>query len=196
LAVDAGDGRHFIINLRIRQGEDVTVGVIDPDGDVTGDFNMLFLILADRNFFALKEEDVGGHEDRIGKESVVGGNAARRLVFKAVATFEEPHRREVGEDPGQLLHLGEIGLYPEGTLFRIHPQGKKVDGRFHRPFRQGLTVTDRGHGVIVGDEAEELLILLIIDHLLHHAEVVTEMEGAGRLNAGEHAHNERTSQSR
>jgi hypothetical protein len=52
---------------------------------------MLFLILADRDFFTLKEEDVGSHEDRIGKETVVGGNPALAepgLVAKARAEFE------------------------------------------------------------------------------------------------------------
>jgi hypothetical protein len=33
--------------------------------------------------------------------------------------------------------------------------------------------------VIVGDEAEELFVLLVLDHLLHHAEVVSQVQGAG-----------------
>ncbi len=38
--------------------------------------------------------------------------------------------------------------------------------------------------MVVSDEAEQFLVLLVVDHLLHHAEVVAEVQGAGGLDAG------------
>ena len=47
LPVGAGNDRHLVGDVSVRDGQDVTVGVVELDRDVAGDLEVLFLILAD-----------------------------------------------------------------------------------------------------------------------------------------------------
>ena len=47
---------------------------------------------------------------------------------------------------------------------------------------------DRGQGVVVGDEVEALALVLQGDVLLDGAEVVAQVQLAGRLHAAEESH--------
>ena len=49
------------------------IKVVEPLGDVAGNFEVLFLVLADRDEIAAIDEDIGGLEDRIGEKAVAGG---------------------------------------------------------------------------------------------------------------------------
>ncbi len=115
---------------------------------------------------------------------MVGGNPLTDLVLVAVTAFQQPHRGKVGQKPGQLLHLGNIRLHPEYTLVRIETEGEKARRRFKSATRQSLAVIDRGHGMVVGNKTEQLTLFLISNHLLHHAEVIAQVQGARRLNTG------------
>ncbi len=106
------------------------------------------------------------------------------LVLVAVAALQQAHRSEVGKNPGQFLNLRYVGLHPEGALLRIHAEGQEVGCRLNGSAGQDLAIAERGLGMVVGDETEELGFFLVGNHLRHHAEVVAEVQGTGRLYAG------------
>ena len=70
-AVNAGHHGHVAQDVRLRQGQDFAEGVVELLRDVAADLDVLFLILADRNQVGPVNEDVCGHQDRIGEEPVV-----------------------------------------------------------------------------------------------------------------------------
>jgi hypothetical protein len=47
--------------------------VVEPLGDVAGDLQVLLLVLPDRDDVGVVEQDVGGLEDRVGEQAVLGG---------------------------------------------------------------------------------------------------------------------------
>ena len=43
--------------------------VIDPQRQITGDLQVLFLVFTDRDQIGVVKQDIGGHQDRIGHET-------------------------------------------------------------------------------------------------------------------------------
>ena len=83
-----------------------------------------------------------------------------------------------GQDPGQLGHLGHVRLHPEMRIFRVEPQRQEIDRGSIVFFLTVPGSWSAGHGVVVDDEAEELVLLLEFDHALHHREIIADMERA------------------
>ena len=61
-SIKPGYGGNIVINLRFRDHKHFAILIIVFDSDVTSDFQMLFLVLADRNHIAADDEDVRRHE--------------------------------------------------------------------------------------------------------------------------------------
>ena len=64
-APDRGDGR-------LGDGEGRAVAVVEPDGQLAGELEVLALVVADRDPLGVVEEDVGGHEHRVGEQPAPG----------------------------------------------------------------------------------------------------------------------------
>ena len=81
-----------------------------------------------------------------------------------------------------------MALDPEDGLFGIDSQGQEVDGHLEGVLFELLEIRSVAEGVVVGDEGEELMLLLETQHLCDGAEVVSEMKFARWLDAGEYSH--------
>ena len=67
----AGNKSYLKEDQLFRNRKDFAVLIVEFDRDVSGDFEVLLLILADRHQIALVDQDVRGHQHRIGEEAVV-----------------------------------------------------------------------------------------------------------------------------
>ena len=100
-----------------------------------------------------------------------------------MASLEQAHGRHRAEDPRQLGDLGQVGLKEESRPLRVQAEREKISqyGRAQRP--QLPTVTDRRHGVVVGDEEVTFVLVLHLQVLSYGTEVVAQVQLSGRLNA-------------
>ena len=113
---------------------------------------MLLLVLAHWDYLGVVQENVGGHEHRVGEQARIGRDAPGQLVLVAVAAFKQPERGMARQYPGQLGNLGHVGLHPEMGPVWVQAEREKVHGRVHRVLAKNFAVGERGHGVVVHDE--------------------------------------------
>ncbi len=182
-AIEAGDFGDIFFDAGFGEAEGFAEGVIEFGGDVAGDFDVLFLVLADGDEVTVVDEDVCGHEDGVGEEPVIGGEAASGFVFVAVAVFEHGHGRQGAEDPCEFTDFGDVALAEEGGFGGVEAAGEEVEGEVEDVGAEGFGVLETGERVVVGDEVEGVAFVLEGDGGLHHAEVVAEVQTAGGLDA-------------
>ena len=162
--------------------------MIEAAGQVAGDLDVLYLVLAHGHDVGVVDEDVGRHEDGIGKQSGVGPNAPGLLVLVGDAALQEAHRCAAEQYPSELAHFRHVGLEKERGPVGIEAQGQQVEGRIADVTPQLLGIADRGQGMQVGDEVEGGIgPVLEVDVLADGAEVVAPVEPPGGLDAGKYA---------
>ena len=171
----------------LREFENRPEGLVHFDRDITGHFEMLFLVLADRHDVAVVQEDVRRHEHGVAEECMRGGDAVGDFVFVGVAPLEESHGGDRAEDPGEERDLRDVGLAEEEGFGRVEATGEKVEGHVAGVAAEGVGIMQRGERVEVGDEVKGFALVLQFDRGLHHAEVIPEVQGAGGLDAGKDA---------
>ena len=177
------DGR-FFADERFGHDEGLAVGLVELDGDVAGDFDVLLLVAADGDEVGIVDENIGGHEDGISEEAVIGGDAVGQFVLVTGATLQQAHGGDGGEQPGQFGDGGDVGLAEEDGLGGVQTAGEEVQDGVEGVLTALGGVKERGHGMVVGDEVEGPAFFLKFHGGLHHPEIIAEMERAGRLNAG------------
>ena len=64
----------------------------------------------------------------------------------------------------------------------------EIERDIERVFAARGGVGDAGERVIIGDEIIRLTLFLQLDGRAHHAEIIADMQRAGRLNARENSH--------
>ena len=157
---------------------------VELDGDVAGDFDVLLLVAADRDEVGIVNQDIGRHEDRVGEDAVVWGKAAGQFFLVTVASFEQAHRGDGGEHPGQFCDGGHVGLAEQEGRGGVQSAGQEIERNVQSVLAALGGVEERGHGMVVGDEIEGLALFLQFDGGFHHAKVIAQVERARRLNAG------------
>ncbi len=164
---------------------------------------MLHLVLADRHDVRTIDEDVRRHEDGIEEQADAGVDALVDLLLVRHGAFEQAHVGDSGQYPCQLGHFGHVGLAEEDGLVGIESEGEVIEGDIADVFAQRRGPVRRldfvaietpagrfiegSQGVVIGDEVEARRIVLQGDVLADGAEVVAEVELAGRLHAAEDA---------
>ncbi len=88
---------------------------------------MLFLVFTDRHTISKDDEDIRRHQNRVGEQPGVGLETLADLVLVAVAFLQQRHRRDVGQDPGQLGYLWQVALAVEDRALRIESAGQKIE---------------------------------------------------------------------
>jgi hypothetical protein len=86
--------------------------VVELLGDVAGQLQVLFLVLADRHMGGAVEQDVGSHQARIGEQAERGVLAVLAgLVLELRHAVHPADAGDAVEDPGQLgvLHDARSG---------------------------------------------------------------------------------------
>ena len=146
---------------------------------------MLLLILADRHVRCAIDQDVGRHQRRIGIEADRGILAVLAGFFLELRHPVEP--AEAGdaiEDPGELGVLGHLALVEHDVLCRIDAAGDERRGDLADGARQlGRVLPDRDR-VQIDDAIDAVVAVLQLDEALDGAEIIAEVQVAGRLHAG------------
>jgi hypothetical protein len=174
------------VSLMLLLGDDegLAVGQVELDGDVARHLEVLLLVLADGHDVRVEEDDVGGHEHRVGKEAEIGIDALGGLVLVAVRALEQAHGRERADQPGEFADLGDVALAPEDGLGGVEAAGQPVEGDALGVGAALPGVGQRRHRVVVGDEVVGVAAGLQLDGRAHGAEVVADVKGAGGRDAG------------
>ncbi len=149
---------------------------------------MLLLVLADRHVGGVIEQNVGGHQ--VGIDIEPGGRllaVLAGLLLELGHAVEPAEPRHAIEDPGELGMAGYLALIEHDVLGRIDARGDEGRGHLAGVLAQLVRVLEHGDGVQI-DHAIEAVVLVLERHEFGDgAEIVAEMEIAGRLHAGEDA---------
>jgi hypothetical protein len=153
---------------------------------VAGELEVLQLIVADRHVGRAVDEDVGGHEHRVGEEADVDVVLLpRRLVLELGHAAELAELGRAVQDPGELAVLRHRRLAEEERLVRIDPAGEQVDGHLVHAGRHLVRGVALGDGVVVDDGVDAAVRLHQPDPVADRAQVVADVELAGGLDPGE-----------
>ena len=186
-SVEARHHRHVIQDVGFRDGEDGGVGAkgaIEALGGITGDLDVLLLILPDRHERAAVDQNVGGLEDGIVEQPRVGREPLRHLILVGDRFFELRDGGERVENPGQFVQLRHVALDEEVRLLRVEAEGEVGGGYVEGKLPERLGIVHRRHRVIVDDEKVRLVPIMKGDVLPDRPEVVADMQRARGLNAG------------
>ncbi len=153
--------------------------------DVARQFEVLLLVFADRHMGRAVNQNVGRHQCRIGVETNRGILAILAGFFLELRHAIEP--AEAGdaiEDPGELGVLRDLALVEHDVLPGIDPAGDESCGDLADGLRQlGRILPDRDR-MQVDDAIDAVIAVLQLDEALDGAEIIAEMQVAGRLHAG------------
>ena len=103
--------------------------VVELDGDVAGQLEMLLLVLADRHVGGAIGEDVGGHQHRIVVEADRGVLAVLAgLLLELGHAVEPAEAGDAVEDPGELGVGEDLALVEDDVLLRVDAGGDEGGG--------------------------------------------------------------------
>ena len=166
--------------------------VIEFLRDVAREFEMLLLILADRHVGGAIDQNVGRHQVRIGVEpdrdvlAILAG-----LLLELGHAVEPAQPRDAIEHPGEFGVLGDLALVEDDLLLRIDAAGEERRGHLARVARQLARVLPHRDGVQIDHAIDAVIALLQRDEFGDRAEIIAEVQIAGRLHAGKNAFLER-----
>ncbi len=160
---------------------------VELHGDVARELQMLLLVVADRHMRGAVDEDVGRHQARIGVEAE--GGLLAILAGLVLELRHAVHPAEAGdaiEDPGKFRMLRHRRLIEDDMLFRVDAGGDEGGGDRADLARHVLVDELRRQRMQVDDAIDAVVVFLQRHELADRAEIVAEMEVAGRLNAGKY----------
>ena len=173
-------------NQRLGDREEVGLAeiVVELDGDVARQLEMLLLVLADRHVRGLVDQDVGRHQRRIGEQAqrdVLAVLAGLLLELRHAA--HPAHARHAIEDPGELRVLGHHRLVEHDLLGAVDAGREEGRGDLAGLRGEHLGILRHGDRVLVDHAVEALVVVLQAREVADRAEIVAEMEIAGGLHA-------------
>ena len=160
--------------------------IVEFLGYVTGQLQMLLLVLADGDVRRPVEQDVGRHQVRIGEQSdgrilaVLSG-----FLLELRHAVQPPHPGDTVEDPGELGVAGDLALVEDDVALRVDAARDEGSRDLADLARQIRLDQRRGQRMHVDDAIDAIVLVLKLDEALERAEVIAEMQVSGRLHAGE-----------
>src|SRR5699024_3168747 len=102
-----------------RDGERVPEQVVEADGQVPGQFDVLLLVFPDRHDVGVVGEYVRGHEDGVVEEARADGITVFTLGFELRNAVQPPERGDAVQEPGELTVLGNVRLHENYAFVRV-----------------------------------------------------------------------------
>ena len=149
---------------------------------------MLLLVLADRDVRGLVDQDVGGHQRRIGEQAqrdVLAVLAGLLLELRHAA--HPAHAGDAVEDPGELRVLGHHRLVEDDLLVAVDAGREEGRGDLARLRGELGGILPYGDRVLVDHAVEAFVVVLQAREVADGAEIVAEMEVTRGLHAGKDA---------
>ena len=166
-------------------GEHLAVAVVEPDGQLARQLEVLALVIAHGHQRGVVEEDVRRHQDRIGEQPDPDRLLRPRLVLELRHPPQLAHGRGALEEPGQAWMLGDMALEEEGAPVRVETRGQEQGRSLERSRAERFGVDVDGQGVEVHEAVEGLVVVLEGDPVAQRSQVIAEMEVAGGLDPRE-----------
>ena len=175
---DLADRRH---DVGLRHHEGVAVARVEAGGQVPAELQVLALVLPHRHPVRLVEQDVRGHQHRIGEQADGGALGAQlgRLVLELGHPLRLPEAGQAAEDPRQLGVFGYVRLQEHHRALGVHASGDHLRGAAQRAVRQGPRVGLDGQRMQVRDPVERLVVVLQRHPLPQRTQEVAEVQGVG-----------------
>ena len=180
---------------RLRLREEITLMACLANGvgeiqiefprDVPRQFQMLFLVLADRHMGCLVSQDVGRHQ--IGIDIEPDGSlflVLAGLFLELGHPVQPAHARHAIEYPGKLRVLGNLALVENNGARGIEPAGQIGGGDVEDGLVQLFRVLPDSDGVHVDHAINAFVGFLQFDPVQHGAQIIAEVQIARRLHAG------------
>ena len=149
---------------------------------------MLALVVADRDDVGLVEQDVAGHQDRVGEEAGGDELLPLALFLELRHPAELAVARDRAEQPGRLGVRLHVALAEHRRALRVESRREEHRREIERPLVEVLRVVLDGDRVQVDDAEERLALLLRRRVLAEAADQVAELLRAGGLDPAEDAH--------
>ncbi len=145
---------------------------------------MLLLVVADRHMRGAVGENVGRHQGRVGEQPDRGVLAVLAGLFLELRHPLEPaHAGDAVEDPGELGVLDDAALVEDDVLLRIDAGRQERRRHLARRADQLGRILPDGDRVLVDDAIDAIVARLQLREAADGAEIVAEMQIAGRLDA-------------
>jgi len=163
--------------------------MVEPNRDITGDFNMLALVVTDGNLVGIVKQDVGclkgGVCEQAGRDEL--GLSLCRLVFELGHPTQFTERHGALHDPAELTVFCDMALHKNRRNIRI-----QTDGEQHRCQLQSIRAdqarlfSDRQR-MQVDDAVKNVGFVLAVDPISQGSQIVAKVNLASGLNARQNA---------
>ena len=147
---------------------------------------MLGLVVPDRDGMHLVDEDVGGHEHRVGEQAQVLARLVR-LLLELGHPLELADPGDRPQDPGEFGVLGHLGLVVEEGTVGVDPRRQHHLGRLQPGLSELHGVVGDRHGVQVDDAVVAVVAVLHLPPVVEGSDQVAEVQLAGGLDPREHS---------
>ena len=183
----AHDARAAVLrDIAVGDGERRAVAVVEADGEVARQLQVLFLVCADGHERRLVQKNVCRHEHGVVHEphiDVFGMLGALVLELRHARKFA---RVSDGiEHPRQLAVRGHVRLHEQHALFGVDAAGDEQRHQLERISAQLRRLLPDGDGVQIGDGIDALVFVLQLCEIADGADIVADGDRAARLNGGE-----------
>ena len=178
-----GDLRALFEDIRLGNAERFAVTVVEADGNIARDFEVLTLIDADGYEICLIQENIRRHEHGIVHQShvhVFGVAGGFILVLRHALHFA--HIRDGIEHPREFGVRRDVGLHVERALFGIDAAGDIERGKFERAAAQKRRLLPHRDGVHIGNGVKTGEFALHIHPITDRADIISDGKIAARLN--------------
>ena len=174
----------FLQNHRIGHHEGLTETGIETLRQVTGQLQVLTLILAHGHAVHLVEQDVGSHQNRVGEQAHGGVLGALLLgfVLELGHTGRLAKAGEAVQNPRQLGVLGHVRLHEQRGAGRVNAGGDVLRRGQAGTLTQLLGVLRNGDGVHIWDKEQAFVIRVVLqrDPVVHSTNIVTQVHRISR----------------
>ena len=146
--------------------EGVAVPGVPALGQVTGELQVLALVIAHGDEVGVVEQDVGGHEGRVDEEANPGPKLFAtfgRLVLPLGHPVQLAHAGGALEQPGQFGVLVDVALDEQDATRRVKPGRKQQGGHRQSGLGQLFRVAGDGQGMQVDDAVKGVVAVLEIN---------------------------------
>jgi hypothetical protein len=147
--------------------------------DGAGQFQVLALVIADRNLLGAVQQDVGGHQHRVGQQRRPDGTAPGGLLLELDHALQLTDVHGGLQQPQQLSVGRNLALHEDGAPLRVQAGRQQDAGLLQGQGPDLGRIVLRGERVQVGDAVEAADLALVGRPGEHRAEQVSQGEVPG-----------------
>src|SRR5579884_3826306 len=185
--LEVHDPRADVGEDALRDRERMTVAGVEALRDVARELDVLALVVADGHDVGLVEEDVARHQHGVGEEAGRDELLALALILELSHPAELAEAGDRRQQPRRLRVRGHLALQEQRAAVGVEADRVQQRGEVERAVVEVAGVVLDRDRVQVDDAEEGVARLLRRDVLAHRADVVADVLGARRLDAGEDA---------